>query len=200
MTLRSHLLILGCLLLSACSSTPMRYHTLIPTQPTAAGGAQADFQLQLMPVRIPVQVDQPGLVVRESDGRLAILDNVLWASPPADEFHDALAFALEHRLGVRDLAGLPGNAVQPVVIVRTDVRRFDSLPGMHAALDVVWSLELGNHQPPRPALTCASAISQPATVEVDSLVLAHQRAIDQLAEKIASTARQWVGSGATVCP
>ena len=48
------------------------------------------------------------------------------------------------RLGVRNLAGLPGNAGQSVVTVRTDVRRFDLLPGVHAALDVVWSLVLGN--------------------------------------------------------
>jgi hypothetical protein len=30
-----------------------------------------------MPVRIPVQIDQPGLVARESDGRLAIMDGSL---------------------------------------------------------------------------------------------------------------------------
>ena len=116
------------------------------------------------------------------------------------KFHDALAFELEKRLGVRDLAGLPGNAGQPVVTVRTDVRRFDSLPGVHAALDVVWSLELGNQQQPHPALTCASVISEVATTEVDSLVLAHQRAIGQLAEVIAGTARKWAVDSATACP
>lgn len=200
--LRSYLLILSSLLvLNACSSAPTRYHTLIPTQPTAApSGETADFQLQLMPVRIPVQIDQPGLVVRQNDGRLTILENALWASPPADEFHDALAFELEQHLGVRDLAGLPGHASRPVVTVRTDVRRFDSLPGSHAALNVVWSLELGDHQQPHPALTCASVISEPATEDLDSLVLAHQRAIGQLAGEIAGTARRWVGSGAATCP
>jgi uncharacterized lipoprotein YmbA len=206
MALRSHLLILGSLLvLGACSPTPPRYHTLIPTQPTAAAsGEAADFQLQLMPVRIPVQVDQPGLVVRESDGRLAILENALWASPPADEFHDALAFELERRLGVRDLGGLPGNAGQPVVTVRTDVRRFDSLPGSHAALDVIWSLALDsgdrNRRQPHPTLTCASVIRKPATADMDSLVLAHQLAIGKLADEISDTARRWAGDNAMGCP
>ena len=196
------LLVMGSLLaLSACSSTPMRYHTLIPTQSAevASNGQSVDFQLQLMPVRIPMQVDQPSLIVRESDGQLTILETALWASPPADEFHDALAFALEHRLGVRDLAGLPGNPRQPVVSVRTDVRRFDSLPGSHTALDVVWSLELKSGQE-QSALTCASRINEPATTEVASLVQAHQRSIGELAEEIAGAARQLVENNRMTCP
>ncbi|SDS83173.1 hypothetical protein SAMN05216198_2901 [Halopseudomonas litoralis] len=195
------LLVLGSLLaLSACSSTPMRYHTLIPTQPAeaAANAPSVEFQLQLMPVRIPMQVDQPSLIVRESDGQLSILETALWASPPADEFHDALAFALEHRLGVRDLAGLPANPERPVMSIRTDVRRFDSLPGSHTALDVVWSLELKNSQKQR-ALTCASQINEPATTEVASLVQAHQRSIGKLAEEIAGAARKLAQDGNTTC-
>ncbi|WP_022960730.1 PqiC family protein [Halopseudomonas pelagia] len=205
MTLRRYLptsllLLSSLLVLSACSSTPMQYRTLIPTQPAAAGvQTKADFQLQIMPVRIPVQVDQPSLVIRESDGRLTILENALWASPPADEFHDALAFELENRLGVRDLAGLPGTADQPVLTVRTDVRRFDSVPGSHTALDVVWNIEFSNGQTHQ-ALTCASLISEPATAELDSLVLAHQRSISKLADEIAGTARQWTRQSTTVCP
>lgn len=202
MILRPSLLVLsGLLLLSACSSTPMQYHTLIPTQPTdaTASGPSVDFQLQLMPVRIPMQVDQPSLIVRESDGQLTILETALWASPPADEFHDALAFALEHRLGVRDLAGLPGNQGQPVVSVRTDVRRFDSLPGSHTALDVVWSLEFKNSESPH-LLTCASRINERATTEVASLVQAHQRSIGRLADEIAGTARQLAQDSRATCP
>lgn len=208
MILRPYLLVLNKLLilssllaLSACSSTPMQYHTLIPTQPTdvTASGPSVDFQLQLMPVRIPVQVDQPSLVVRESDGQLSILETALWASPPADEFHDALAFELEHRLGVRDLAGLPANPGRPVVSIRTDVRRFDSLPGSHTALDVVWNLELKANQKNH-TLTCASRITQPATTEVASLVQAHQRSIGKLAEEIAGAARGLVTNNTTVCP
>lgn len=136
----------GALVLSACSSVPTNYHTLIATQPQTSAAVQAvNFQLQVLPVRIPVQVDQPSLVVRESDGRLAILETALWASPPADEFHDALAIELEQRLGVRDLAGPPGRADKALLSLRTDVRRFDSLPGRHAALDAMWSLEINGH-------------------------------------------------------
>lgn len=202
MILRPSLLMLGgALILSACSSVPTNYHTLIATQPqTTAATRAVDFQLQVLPVRIPVQVDQPSLVVRESDGRLAILENALWASPPADEFHDALAIELEQRLGVRDLAGLPGRTDKPLLSLRTDVRRFDSLLGRHAALDVVWSLEMSGRGQENRALTCASVIHEQAGSEVDSLVLAHQRAISALADRIAGTARQWALDQGSDCP
>lgn len=202
MTLRSSLLILSSLLaLSACSSTSVQYHTLIPAQPAEApaSGQAVGFQLQLMPVRIPMQVDQPSLIVRESDGQLTILETALWASPPADEFHDALAFELEHRLGVRDLAGLSANSGRPVVSIRTDVRRFDSLPGSHTALDVVWSLDLRDSQTHH-TLTCASRIHEPATTEVASLVLAHQRSIGKLADEMAGAARQLAQNSGATCP
>lgn len=203
MTLRPSLLMLcGALILSACSSVPTNYHTLIATQPKAAATAArpVDFQLQVLPVRIPVQVDQPSLVVRQSDGRLAILETALWASPPADEFHDALAIELEQRLGVRDLAGLPGRTDKPLLSLRTDVRRFDSLPGRHAALDVVWSLEISGRGQQSRALTCAGVIHEQAGNDVDSLVLAHQRAIRTLADSIARTARQWARDPESACP
>lgn len=188
------------LALSGCSSAPLQYHTLIPTQPASVSAqTAADFQLQLMPVRIPVQVDQPGLVIRQSDGQLVLLENALWASPPADEFHDALAFELENRLGVRDLAGLPGNPDKPVLTVRTDVRRFDSLPGRHAALDVVWNIGFSNMAGQHGSLTCASQIVEPTDLELNNLVSAHQRAISQLADEISRTARQWSASGVAAC-
>lgn len=203
MRLRPRLsLLLGALVLSACSSSPTSYHTLIATQPQASAMASdaVGFQLQVLPVRIPVQVDQPALVVRESDGRLAILETALWASPPADELHDALAIELEQRLGVRDLAGLPGRNDRPLLSLRTDVRRLDSLPGRHARLDVVWSLEYSLKGQPARALTCASVIQEQAGADVDSLVLAHQRAISALADRIVQTARQWAKDPRSDCP
>lgn len=202
MILRPYLLMLGGVLtLSACSSAPTHYHTLIAAQPQTTEAVESvEFQLQVLPVRIPVQADQPSLVVRESDGRLTILQTALWASPPADEFHDALAIELEQRLGVRDLAGLPGRANAPTLSLRTDVRRFDSLPGLHAALDVVWSLELSERGRESRTLTCASVIHEQAGVELDSLVLAHQRAIAELADEVARTARHWAANPDGDCP
>jgi uncharacterized lipoprotein YmbA len=203
MTARASLLALAALFgLAACSSAPTRYYTLIAAQPQASAAAAepAAFQFEVLPIRIPVQVDQPGLVVRESAGNLAILETARWASPPADELHDALTIELEHRLGVRDLAGLPKEHDRPLLRLRADVRRFDSVPGRYASLDVLWNLSLGEAGKQQRSLTCASVLREPAGVGLDSLVLAHQRAIGALADSIAATARQWARHPGTACP
>lgn len=175
----------GCvLLLSACGSAPVRHYTLVPSAATVATPRADSLQLQVLPVRIPLQIDQPALVIRESDGRLAIIDTARWAAPPADEFHDALALALEQRLGVRDLAGLPRRNDLPLLSVRTDVRRFESLLDNAVTLDVVWSLARSNDHGASRSMTCSSTLEQPAGSGIEGLVLAHQVAIARLADEM----------------
>lgn len=203
MTLRLTFMALAAVLgISACASQPTHYYTLIAPLTSAQPAAQAAaaFQLEILPVIMPVQVDQPALVVRQSNGSLTILETERWGAPLGDEFHDALTGQLEHRLGIRDLAGLPKNADQPVLSVRADVRRFESVLGQKATIDVVWNLSLRNNAPKRQNLTCSSVISEPAGSTMEDLVLAHQRAVSKLAGLIATTARQWSQQGGSSCP
>jgi uncharacterized lipoprotein YmbA len=187
--------------LAACSSPVTRYYTLTPTsQPAGAAVAPANFDFELLTVRMPVQVDQPQLVVRQDQGQLAILDNERWSAPLADEFHDALAGQLERQLGVRDLAGLPKNTGKPVVSLQVDVRRFDLVPGQYALVDAVWSLGRRAEGEKRATLTCSSVVKENAGVELTSLVLAHQKAVGELAQRIAATARRWADNPSVGCP
>jgi len=199
----THLAGIAGLALAGCTSAPTQYYTLLPTvqeAPAPRSAGPLPFQFELASVQVPVQVDQPQLVVRQQQGVLAILENQRWGSPLADEFHDALADQLERQLGVRDLAGLPKAPGVPIVSVQNDVRRFDSLPGRYALIDVVWSLGLRGDSQQRRQLTCSSQISRPAGVELDSLVKAHQQAIAELAQTIADTARRWQQNPASQCP
>jgi uncharacterized protein len=199
------LAIIAALGLTACTSAPTHYYTLVPTAPPATPAASAKvvvpaFQFEMLTVRIPVQVDQPQVVVRQSNGGLLILETERWSAPLADEFHDALANQMELKLGTRDLAGLPKLPGASVLSLQTDVRRFDSIPGQYALIDVVWSLSLRKEGEQRRSLTCSSVIRQPAGAQVNELVMAHQQAIDKLAGVIAGTAQRF-GRGADVgCP
>lgn len=199
-----HLALLATLGLAACSSAPTHYYTLVPVPtPTSAAArtvAAPAFQFEMLQVRVPVQVDQPQVVVRQGDGGLNLLETERWSAPLADEFHDALVGQLEARLGTRDLAGLPKAAGVPVLSLQTDIRRFDSLPGQYALIDVVWSLGLRNGDQPRRNLTCSSVIRQPAGPQVPDLVVAHQKAIGALATIIAGAAQRWVQGAGTGCP
>lgn len=192
------LALLGALALSACSSVPTHYYTLMPTDTGRSPSAAPGPAFQLQSVRIPVQVDQPSLVIRQSQGGLAILDNERWAAPLADEFHDALANRLEQALGGRDLAGMPKPGGVPVLSIRADVRRFDSLPGEYALIDVVWSISLSGDQPR--SLTCGSHLKVPSQASLASVVLAHQQAIGQLAQAIAGSGRALATAPQASCP
>ncbi len=110
MTLRLKLMVLAAAVgLGACTSTQTHYYTLIaPMSATSTAASKPmPFQFEMLPVIMPVQVDQPPLVVRQGNGSLAILDTERWGSPLGDEFHDALTPQLERRFGSRDMAGLP---------------------------------------------------------------------------------------------
>ncbi|MFY1667992.1 PqiC family protein [Pseudomonas sp. Pseu.R1] len=202
MTVRTHLLTLACALgLAACASTPTHYYTLIaPATQAQPLAAQAPFQFEMQPVLMAVQVDQPPLVVRQGDGSLAILENERWGAPLGDEFHDALTGELERRFGTRDLAGLPKQADQPVLSIRTDVRRFESVLNQYALIDVVWNLSLRSNGAQRQNLTCSSVIRQPAGTGMENLVLAHQKAVASLANTIAKTATDWSHQTHLRCP
>jgi uncharacterized lipoprotein YmbA len=186
--------------LSACASTATHYYTLIaPMDDKARVASPAAFQFEMLPVLMPVQVDQPPLVVRQGDGALAILDAERWGSPLGDEFHDALTGQLERRFGGRDMAGLPKDASRPVLSLRTDVRRFESVLDRYAVIDVVWTLGLRGNDARRQSLTCSSVLREPAGAGMENIVLAHQRAVARLADAIASTARSWAQNSSVSC-
>ncbi|MEA9976839.1 MULTISPECIES: PqiC family protein [unclassified Pseudomonas] len=187
--------------LAACVSAPTHYYTLVPTANDArpSNGAPA-FQFEMQPVLIPVQVDQPQVVVRLSSGALSILETERWSAPLADEFHDSLANQMELRLGTRNLEGLPKVPGRPVISLQTDVRRFDSIPGQYALIDVVWSISRRLDTEQRRSLTCSSTLRQPAGIQVQDVVMAHQQVIAQLAAIIAVTARKWAQDPGVGCP
>lgn len=191
------------LALAACASAPTGYHTLLAPQavPDAHPVATPGFQFEVQQVRMPVQVDQPQLVVRQGQGSLAILESERWGAPLADEYHDALTQRLEQRLGTRDIAGMPRTSGMPLLSLRTDVRRFETVPGQYALVDVVWSLGLKSPAASgQRTLTCSTLLRQSASGSINDLVLAHQQLIDKLALAIAGTASRWVSDPTQACP
>ncbi|WLH14803.1 PqiC family protein [Pseudomonas hefeiensis] len=189
------------LLIAACSSVPTRYYTLMPSpEPHASQAAPAPFQFQLISVQIPVQVDQPGLVIRQTTGQLVILDSERWSAPLADEFQDALSTQLEKQLGRPDLANMPKDPNLKLISIQVDVKRLDSIPGNQARVDVIWNLSQRDGSPPHRLLTCTTHIQQTAGDDVADVVEAHQRIIAQLAKVIANSARQWSSTAANQYP
>lgn len=169
------------LLLAACRSDPINFHTLTPLQ--AGDGRPAGADIQIEGISVPPQVDRPQIVIRQGDSGLVILETEWWGASLVDE----LSSALENQLAN---SSLPRRAS-----VRLDVQRFDSVPGRYALLDVRWRLrptDAGD----KALLSCRSTLQTPAGASIDALVIAHQKNIERLAEAIVRTA----GSDQGQCP
>ncbi|MGE7138427.1 PqiC family protein [Luteibacter sp. NPDC031894] len=177
--------------LGACASAPTHFHTLVPpSAPLAA--ASAPFVIDVLPVGVPPQVDQPALVLRQGTSGIAVLDGERWASPLGDEIRGALSADLAARLGTHDVHGLPRAKDAKVVRVQLDVRRFDSELGGNATLEASWSVR--GVEPA--AANCASRVTEPAGSGYDGLVEAHQRALGKVADQVAAAVRS-VAAGQT---
>ena len=160
------------LLLAACRSEPIAFHTLTPahwsdSSRTDSGGVRIES------LSVPPQVDRAQIVVRQGDSGLAILETQWWAASLADELRSALVDQLAN-----------SNSGQAVAL-RIEVQRFDSVPGQYALLDVRWRLRQVNGD--RPALTCRSTLQSPAGASIDDLVVAHQSNLKRFAALINQT-------------
>jgi uncharacterized protein len=191
---------LGAALLAACSSAPMHYYTLVPAPDATSADTSpspANFQFELLPIGIPAQDDVPQLVVRQGGQSVALLNGERWIAPLADEVRNALSVDLSRRLNAQDITtGLPVDG-KPVLRIKVELQRFDSSPGNYALIDATWTI--------RPlkgdgALTCRSRINEDAGQGYEGLVAGHQRALAELAERIASVAPSMAAGRTPMCP
>lgn len=189
------------LVLVACTSAPMHYYTIVAPAiaPAKSDATAAAFVIEVLPVGIPAQVDQPQLVVRQGEGGVAMVDGERWAAPLSDELHAALSIEMAQRLGTQNITGLTRPVDKPMLRVKLEVRRFDSVPGQYVLIDADWSLGVADDQN-NARLLCHSRLYEPVRQGYADLVRGHQRAIATLATQMADAARDWVPSHRHVCP
>ena len=188
------------LALAACSSSPpVHYYTLLaPSVAASANEQPAPFLIDVLPVGLPVQLDQSSLVVRQGDSGIAVLDGERWAGPLADELRTALSAALTSRLATRDVAGLARPKDKSVLRIKLEVRRFDAWPGRNVVLDADWSLGFADAAE-NSRLLCHGRFEAPASGGTEELALAGQRAVAALAARIAADARGWALTPPSAC-
>jgi uncharacterized protein len=181
--------------LTACVSAPTHFYTLQQSA-TTNPPAVAPFLIEVLPVAVPAEVDQPELLVRLSEQRVAVLDTERWAAPLATELRSALAADLARDLGTRDLHGLPHPQGVPLYRIQVNVRRFDSWPGRLAVIELDWSIrDNAEHS----VVTCTSSDSEQVEPGYDALVEGHQRAIAQIANDIAAAVRVIAAGSVPAC-
>lgn len=184
-------LLVAALGLTACVSAPIHYHTLAAASDHApAVSRPAPFVIEVLPVGVPPQIDQPQMVVRQGEGGLALLENQRWSAPLADELRGALSAELTRCLGAQDVAGLIRPAGIPVLRVKVQVRRLDAWPGQLVRLVADWSLSMDDEGAIR-RVASHGQFEEPAVAGIPALVQAQQRAVADLAGQIVDEAGQW---------
>ena len=175
------------LLLIACRSANSEYYTLLspPSQrPTAVTEA---FQLDVLPVDVPPEVDRAEIVVREGRGKLTPVDTRSWIAPLARELRHALSDDLTGALAVRDVAGATPVAGIPTYRIKLVVQRFDSSLGARASIEAISTIRDTTRQVP--AVVCSHRASEAAGPGYEQLAEAHQRAVAAIAAQVAATIR-----------
>jgi len=175
--------------LAGCSSSaPPRYYTLSVPAADAAPRVQAGYLIDVLPVSVPAQADQPQLMVRMEEGSVAALYGERWAAPLAEEIRDALSDALKRDLGALDVRTVKPAANAPVWRVQADVQGFDLVAGSRAQLDATWRV--------RPLNTagegrlCRSLVVENVDGEgAPALVAAQRRAVAALGGAMAAAIR-----------
>ncbi|MDI3357998.1 PqiC family protein [Pseudomonas sp. UYIF39] len=163
-------LVTALLLLTACRSEPIQFHTLTPAQPSGNSRTSA-ADIQIEGLSVPPQVDRPQIVIRQGNSGLAILETEWWGASLSDELRSALVDQLVN------------SNPQRKVSVRLDVQRFDSIPGQYALIDVKWRLRHFGESD-NALITCRSTLQTPSGPSIDELVTAQQNNVKRLAALI----------------
>lgn len=184
------LLALSAALAGCGSSPPVRFYTLQPAPQAAPTNVpRVDYQIELAPVTVPQQADQPQIMLREgqNNGALTPLYSDRWSAPLGNEIGSALTDTLTRTLGALNMQTLSPAKDVPVWRIQVDVQRFDMVEGGPARLDATWRVRPINVKNGR-ALICGSVVQVPADQinVVGSLVQAQQQAVVLLADTIAS--------------
>jgi hypothetical protein len=179
---------IGLVVLTACASPPTRFYTL----DTASGSTVANrttspaFLIDIRSVKVPAALARSQFVVQVNATQVKVLEDDRWASPLADEIRHALLADVTRQAGAP--AGHEASHAEnvPVYQVYVDVQRFESWPGSHVLIDVVWNVRALNGPQ---TLTCHSTVSQPVSAGYEAIVDGHRHAIRRVAAQIAEGVR-----------
>lgn len=183
--------------LAGCASAPPeRFYSLSNAMATAASTPNPGYYIEVQNVSVPQQVARSQLVVTSGEGRIDVLEQERWSSPPASEIGQALSLAISGELGAIDVFRTQPPEKATVYRISTGVLRFESAPGKYALLDAVWSVRpAGSTQ----VLTCRTTAREEVGPGYEALVVGHRRAVASLASDIAEAVRSQA-SGKGACP
>ena len=185
----------ACCALLACGTEPItRFHSLLPApavRATVTAPVAVTPLWELLPLKVPAQLENPQWVVRLADDTIALLEHDRWIAPLAEEMRAAVALRLTAAVPP------PTSAVVPVIVVDKpwrvliEVERFDAALGRAVHLEASWLLQPGDAK--APALRCRVAFTQPVAAGMPALGAGQRAVIEALGDAVAVALKGQLG-------
>jgi uncharacterized lipoprotein YmbA len=178
-------LLVACLALCGCGSSPKtHFFTLqaVPPQSRAAGKIPA---LQVISVHIPAALDRQEMVRQAPSGELQVSDENRWGGPLDEMIQRALTQDLAARLPQGDVVFPQQPAPADTRQVVVDILQFTGDGAGHVALDASWSLLKSGAS--TPLLTRQLRLQESGGADYGADAEAMGRLIARLADDIVAT-------------
>lgn len=176
------LLALMPLLLAACASAPAEHFYTLQAPATPPASEQLWPQpLVLANLTLPDLVDKPQLVLRKNPQQVQIMEQRRWAEPLKGALAQALAANLRAQ-GMQVALTSDHLAHDSAWQLWVDVLQFESSPGKEALLEVQWQVRSASGA----RLYSGKGLWREAVAssDIDALIAAHQRALQQCAQEM----------------
>ena len=191
-TLKTVLLGAICCALAACGTEPaLRFHSLLPApgaRASAASPAAVAPLWELLPLKVPAQLENPQWVVRLADDTIALLEYDRWIAPLADEMRASVALRLTAALP----ASTPAIAPAKPWRITVEVERFDAALGRAVQLEAGWLLQPGDAT--APALRCRAVFVQPVSAGMPALADGQRAVVEALGDAVAVSLKGQLGA------
>jgi hypothetical protein len=171
----------GCVFLR--SGDPMRFYTLA-SMAESSGRPATGLAVGLGPVTLPGYLDRPSIAIRVDPNRVEYAEGSRWAEPLHAQVARTLAIDLGALLGTDRVVAFPWYPDAKLdVVVRVDVRRFETNPAGTAYLDATWTVRDVRSGVARSRRTESTYPAESAGME--GAVAALSRALADLAREVA---------------
>lgn len=197
--------------LAACSSPKNTYYTLSAPEVPSATAMNHKTRIMVGPVTVPALVDNPQLVVKNTNNHVTVYEYQRWAGSLKTDIERVVAADLARDLSTPNVWSYTQSlSTQFDYQVVMDVQNIDSKLGDSVSVDVLWTVkpktakttptENAGHKAAKTAgnttkqaheVTGRSVVHERVTGEgFEPLVAAQSRAFDQVSHDIAKAIRQ----------
>ena len=187
----ARLLWIACVLaaLCACSSAPLRYHSLIDDDDRGCRAASMPGRvspppllIEVAPVHVARILNTAEMISVQPDGSLQVREGDYWSSPLPDELRSAISFGLQERLCALDTYYLESAPGKIRYRIRADLQKADFNAGTEFYGAVLWVVQRNDDVAMVSGKTTVKA-TVPASV--DGQLIAYKRLARSVAADIA---------------